>query len=121
MSEPRSPLSEPTDDEGRALAAFRSGRWSVSREHGLWFVSEDGRTFAKPESERPSDSTAWDLTQQMWDAHEDKDSLPFPLLAALALHELDWLDADGKLTQLGERALERWIASADDGPDARSI
>jgi hypothetical protein len=73
------PLDTPTDDQGRALAALDSGRWTV--EPGTSALTSSG------------------------DGPGPRDALGL----ALELRVRDWLDADGELTLAGRAALKRWL------------
>ena len=73
------PLDLPTDDQGRALAALDSGRWTV----------EPGTSRLTSTGDGPGPRDALGLT--------------------LELRVRDWLDADGDLTLAGRAALKRWL------------
>jgi hypothetical protein len=75
-----SPVDLPTDEQGRALAALDSGRWTV----------EPGEVTL---------ATQTGLGTQPRDGHA----------LGLALHVRDWVDQDGSLTSAGGHALERWL------------
>ena len=78
-----SPLDLPTDEQGHALAALDSGRWTV----------EPGEVAL---------ATQTGLGSQPRDPHG----------LGLALHVRDWVDQDGGLTAAGGHALERWLDAA---------
>lgn len=80
--EVRSPITDPTDQEGRALAAFASGRWRARISGGNW------------------------VTGGVFDAEGRQD--PEIIGGAALLHAMDWLDTKGELTDLGRYALNRW-------------
>jgi hypothetical protein len=73
------PLDMPTAEQGLALAALESGRWTV--EPGSHALVGNG------EGMGPSDALG--LTQE--------------------LHVRDWISADGHVTLAGRRALRRWL------------
>jgi hypothetical protein len=73
------PLDLPTDEQGRALAALDSGRWTV----------EPGTHMLTARGEGPGPRDALGLT------HE--------------LRVRDWIDADGEVTLAGRAALRRWL------------
>ncbi len=72
-------LDLPTDEQGLALAALDSGRWSV--EPGSRTLASHG------EGPRPSDALG--LVRE--------------------LHARDWITADGEVTLVGRHALSRWL------------
>src|SRR3954462_4910145 len=76
------PLDMPTDDQGRALAALDSGRWTV--EPGTSALSSSGGG--------PGSSDALGLVRE--------------------LRVRDWIDADGEVTLTGHAALQRWLDDA---------
>jgi hypothetical protein len=76
------PLDLPSDDQGLALAALSSGRWTV--EPGSGALSAHG--------EGPGPSDAIDLARE--------------------LRARDWMTAEGKLTEVGRHALARWLDAA---------
>jgi hypothetical protein len=76
------PLDLPTDEQGLALAALSSGRWTV--EPGTEALA------AKGEGPGPSDS----------------------LGIVRELRVRDWIAPDGQLTLVGRHALSRWLDSA---------
>lgn len=87
-----SPLDLPTAEQGQALAALDSGRWTV----------EPGEVAL---------ATQTGLGEQPRNAHA----------VGLALHVRDWVDQDGQLTSAGGHALERWLdvsAAAQDDEQA---
>ena len=69
----------PTDDQGRALAALDSGRWTV----------EPGTSALSSSGDGPGPSDALGLV--------------------LELRVRDWIDADGEVTLAGHAALQRWL------------
>ena len=79
------PLDTPTDDQGRALAALDSGRWTV--EPGTSALSSSGGG--------PGPSDALGLVRE--------------------LRVRDWIDAEGEVTLVGHAALQRWLDSTDRG------
>jgi hypothetical protein len=78
-----SPLDVPTAEQGLALAALDSGRWTL----------EPGTSALTAHGEGPGPSDALGLVRE------------------LRVH--DWVSADGKLTLAGERALARWLDAAE--------
>ncbi len=76
------PLDLPTDDQGLALAALDSGRWSV----------EPGTEALAARGEGPGTSDALGLVRE--------------------LRSRDWLDGDGEITLVGRHALSRWLDAA---------
>jgi hypothetical protein len=76
------PLDLPTEEQGLALAALESGRWTI----------EPGshRLVGDADSAPPGDVLGL--------VHE--------------LHGRDWITADGRLTLAGRRALGRWLDAA---------
>jgi hypothetical protein len=76
------PLDMPTEEQGLALAALESGRWTV----------EPGSETLAAHGEGPGPSDALGLVRE--------------------LRARDWIAADGKLTTVGRRALDRWVESA---------
>lgn len=80
-----SPMDLPTPEQGQALAALDSGRWTV----------EPGEVAL---------ATQTGLGTQPRNAHA----------LGLALHVRDWVDQDGQLTSAGGHALERWLESSSD-------
>jgi hypothetical protein len=76
------PLDVPTEEQGLALAALESGRWTV----------EPGSRKLSPAGEGPGPSDALGLVRE--------------------LRVRDWIDADGAVTLTGRRALTRWLESA---------
>jgi hypothetical protein len=79
------PLDTPTDDQGRALAALDSGRWTV----------EPGTSALAAHGGGPGPSDALGLVRE--------------------LRVRDWIDADGEVTLVGHAALQRWLAATDRG------
>jgi hypothetical protein len=77
------PLDLPTDEQGLALAALESGRWTV----------EPGshRLVGDPDSGPHGDALG--LVRE--------------------LRARDWITADGRLTLVGRRALGRWLEAAE--------
>jgi len=73
------PLDTPTEEQGAALAALESGRWTV----------EPGTSMLVSHGEGPAPKNALGLVRE--------------------LRVRDWLDADGRLTLAGRRALGRWL------------
>lgn len=80
------PLDLPTDDQGAALAALDSGRWTV----------EPGTNALSVHGQGPGPSDALGLVRE--------------------LRVRDWIAADGAITLAGRHALKRWLeASAASG------
>ena len=77
------PLDMPTTDQGVALAALDSGRWTLEPGTSILTVRGDG----------PGPSDALGLVRE--------------------LRVRDWLDGEGRMTLAGRRALERWLAVAE--------
>lgn len=77
------PLDMPTDDQGLALAALDSGRWTV----------EPGSSALASHGEGPGPSDALGLVRE--------------------LHARDWITADGGVTLVGHRALARWLEATN--------
>jgi hypothetical protein len=77
------PLDHPTDEQGLALAALDSGRWTI----------EPGADMLVARGEGPGPSDALGLVRE--------------------LRVRDWIAADGKLTVTGRRALARWLDAAE--------
>jgi hypothetical protein len=73
------PLDLPTEEQGMALAALESGRWTV----------EPGTSMLVAHGEGPAPRDALGLVRE--------------------LRVRDWLDGDGALTLAGRRALARWL------------
>jgi hypothetical protein len=73
------PLDEPTEEQGVALAALESGRWTV----------EPGTSMLVSHGDGPAPKDALGLVRE--------------------LRVRDWLDADGRLTLAGRSALARWL------------
>lgn len=73
------PLDTPTDEQGRALAALDSGRWTI----------EPGTSMLAASGEGPGPSDALGLVRE--------------------LRVRDWIDADGDVTMVGAAALRRWL------------
>jgi hypothetical protein len=76
------PLDLPSDEQGVALAAIDSGRWTV----------EPGTHALVPRGEGPGPTDALGL--------------------ALELHVRDWIGTEGRLTDTGRHALSRWLDAA---------
>lgn len=76
------PLDAPTPEQGAALAALDSGRWTLEPGTSALTVVGDG----------PGPSDALGLVR--------------------ALRVRDWIRTDGTVTLAGLRALERWLAAA---------
>ncbi len=74
------PLDLPTDDQGLALAALESGRWTVESGSDALVAHGDG----------PGPSDALGLVRE--------------------LRARDWITVDGKVTLVGRHALSRWLA-----------
>jgi hypothetical protein len=77
------PLDLPTDEQGVALSALASGRWTV----------EPGSNALVAAGEGPAPSTALGLVGE--------------------LRARDWIAADGAVTAVGGHALSRWLDAAD--------
>jgi len=73
------PLDMPSDDQGRALAALDSGRWTV----------EPGTSALAARGDGPGPSDALGLVRE--------------------LKVRDWIDAEGDVTLAGRAALRRWL------------
>ena len=76
------PLDLPTEEQGLALAALDSGRWTVEPGSNALAAQSDGP--------RPSDA----------------------LGLAGELRARDWIAADGEVTVVGRHALKRWLEAA---------
>ncbi len=76
------PLDLPTDEQGLALAALSSGRWTV----------EPGADALASRGAGPGPSDALGLVRE--------------------LRARDWISADGEVTPVGAHALGRWLAAA---------
>jgi len=76
------PLDVPTDEQGLALAALVSGRWTL----------EPGTSALAAQGDGPGPSDALGLVRE--------------------LRVRDWIDADGEVTLVGDRALSRWLDAA---------
>jgi hypothetical protein len=76
------PLDVPTEEQGLALAALDSGRWSI----------ESGSGALTPHGEGPGPSDALGLARELR-AH-------------------DWIDEDGRVTIVGRHALGRWLEAS---------
>ena len=77
------PLDTPTEEQGRALAALDSGRWTV----------EPGTSALAAHGGGPGPSDALGLVRE--------------------LRVRDWIDADGEVTLVGHAALQRWLDATD--------
>jgi hypothetical protein len=77
------PLDVPTEEQGRALAALDSGRWTV----------EPGTRALASHGEGPGPSDALGLVRE--------------------LRVRDWIDAEGQVTLVGRHALTRWLETTD--------
>jgi hypothetical protein len=75
------PRDVPSEEQGRALAALDSGRWTV----------EPGTQALASHGEGPGPSDALGLVRE------------------LRVH--DWIDAEGHVTLVGRAALARWLES----------
>jgi|1186.fasta_scaffold249159_2 hypothetical protein len=73
------PLDLPTEEQGVALAALESGRWTV----------EPGTSMLVSHGDGPAPKDALGLVRE--------------------LRVRDWLGADGRITLAGKRALSRWL------------
>jgi hypothetical protein len=80
------PLDVPTREQGVALAALDSGRWTL----------EPGTEALSVRGGGPGPRDALGLVRE--------------------LRERDWIDADGAVTLVGRHALGRWLAAAEQGP-----
>lgn len=76
------PLDLPTEEQGLALAALDSGRWTV----------EPGSNALAADGEGPGPTQALGLVRE--------------------LHARDWIAADGEVTLVGRHALSRWLDAA---------
>jgi hypothetical protein len=74
------PLDVPTQEQGLALAALDSGRWTI----------EPGTSMLVSHGEGPSPKNALGLVRE--------------------LRVRDWIGSDGTVTLAGRRALERWLS-----------
>jgi hypothetical protein len=77
------PLDLPTTEQGLALAALESGRWTL----------EPGTSALAARGDGPGPSDALGLVRE--------------------LRVRDWIGADGRLTVVGRHALGRWLSAAD--------
>jgi hypothetical protein len=77
------PLDLPTEQQGMALAALDSGRWTV----------EPGSRALVAHGDRPGPSDARGLVDE--------------------LRARDWVAADGEVTLVGRHALSRWLDAAN--------
>ncbi len=73
------PLDLPTEEQGVALAALDSGRWTV----------EPGTQMLTSRGQGPGPSDALGLVRE--------------------LRVRDWISEDGEVTRAGRRALDRWL------------
>jgi len=73
------PLDLPTDEQGIALAALDSGRWTVEPASEMLAARGDG----------PKPNDALGIVRE--------------------LRARDWVGADGKITLVGRHALSRWL------------
>ncbi len=73
------PLDVPTDEQGLALAALDSGRWTV----------EPGTNALASHGDGPGTSDSLGLVRE--------------------LHARDWITLDGDVTLVGQHALGRWL------------
>jgi hypothetical protein len=87
------PLDLPTDDQGRALSALASGRWTVRAGSGRL-------SSAEPPVGPPAPDQA-DLAGE--------------------LRARDWITADGTVTLVGREALLRWCQTAHTGADRARV
>jgi hypothetical protein len=76
------PLDLPTEEQGLALAALQSGRWTVEPGTDALAAKRDG----------PGPSDALGLVRE--------------------LRVRDWIAADGEVTLVGRHALSRWLEAA---------
>ena len=76
------PLDLPSEEQGRALAALESGRWTV----------EPGTDALAARGEGPGPSDALGLVRE--------------------LRVRDWIASDGSMTVVGRHALGRWLGAA---------
>ncbi len=77
------PLDTPTQEQGIALAALDSGRWTL----------EPGTAALSARGGGPGPRDALGLVRE--------------------LRDRDWIDADGAVTLVGRHALGRWLATAE--------
>jgi hypothetical protein len=82
------PLDVPTQQQGTALAALDSGRWTL----------EPGTSALSVRGGGPGPRDALGLVRE--------------------LRERDWIDTDGAVTLVGRHALERWLAGRGATPPA---
>ena len=87
------PLDLPTDEQGRALSALASGRWTVRPGSGRLSSIESSPAHPEPPSHA-------DLTGE--------------------LRARDWITADGAVTLVGRQALLRWCRTAEGGEGAEA-
>jgi len=73
------PLDVPTEEQGIALAALHSGRWTV----------EPGSNALAGHGDGPAPNNALGLVRE--------------------LHVRDWIDSSGQVTLVGRHALSRWL------------
>jgi hypothetical protein len=79
------PLDLPTEEQGVALAALDSGRWTV----------EPGTQMLTSRGQGPGPSDALGLVRE--------------------LRVRDWIAEDGEVTRAGRRALDRWLDASASG------
>jgi hypothetical protein len=79
------PLDLPTEEQGLALAALDSARWTV----------EPGTDALTPQGDGPGPSDALGIVRE--------------------LRVRDWIGPDGELTLVGRHALSRWLDAAGRG------
>jgi hypothetical protein len=89
---------EPSDVEGRWLAAFGSGRWTARSTGDRWAAYTEGESTDPFELVRETHA-------------DDEDDLPEAVRAAVALHGRGWLDTSGQLTRAGRAALVEWATA----------
>jgi hypothetical protein len=77
------PLDVPTEEQGIALAALHSGRWTI----------EPGTSALASHGDGPAPRDALGLVRE--------------------LRARDWIDADGSVTMVGRHALSRWLEAAE--------
>jgi hypothetical protein len=85
------PLDLPTEEQGLALAALDSGRWTV----------EPGSNTLAGHGDGPGPRDALGLVRE--------------------LYARDWIDSGGKITAVGRHALRRWLAAAGSAGGASAI
>jgi hypothetical protein len=77
------PLDLPTEEQGLALSALESGRWSV----------EPGTETLAVHGEGPSPHNAMGIVRE--------------------LRVRDWISAEGEVTVVGRHALDRWLSAGE--------